>query len=63
MEIDEMKAMVVAVGVFLVANGSSGCASVSPEKREQVERAQQTGVYSYQRVQRANNAQAVSRSR
>ncbi|GEM_PF-4611389 len=43
--------------------GVAGCASVSPGKREQVQRVQQTGVYSYQRIQRVNDAQAVSRRR
>lgn len=40
-------ALVLFLACLLTA---AGCASVSPEKREQVERAQQTGTYSYRRT-------------
>lgn len=55
--------MVVAAVALAPVLLGAGCASVSKGKREQVQRVQQTGVYSYQRIQRMNDAQAVSRGR
>ncbi|GEM_PF-2762823 len=52
--------MVFAVALAPMCFGC-GCASVSKEKREQVQRAQQTGIYSYQRIQRQKDAQAAAR--
>lgn len=57
-----MKAVIASlIATLLAGGGLTGCASASPEKREQVERVQRTGVYSYQRIQRMNDAQAMSR--